>query len=85
MLELSHPAPCWNVTCAQEGGGLCIWAGGTATLTNVNVYKNQAFGSGGGLYIHEPTATLTQGTATLTDTNVYENDSNVCARLLNLP
>ena len=34
-----------NVTCAhgwQDGGGLCIWDGGTATLTDTNVYKNQA-------------------------------------------
>ena len=38
-----HPAPRWNVTCAhgwQYGGGLYIL--GTATLTNTNVYDNQA-------------------------------------------
>ena len=38
-----HPAPRWNVTCArgwQDGGGLVI--DGTATLTNTNVYSNQA-------------------------------------------
>ena len=37
------PAPRWNVTFAhgwQDGGGLYIW--GTATLTNTNVYANQA-------------------------------------------
>ena len=37
------PAPRWNVTCAhgwQYGGGLYIL--GTATLTNTNVYANQA-------------------------------------------
>ena len=41
----SHPAPRWNVTCAhgwQWGGGLCISDGGTATLTDTNVYENQA-------------------------------------------
>ena len=39
----SHPAPRRNVTCAhgrQRGGGLYIR--GTATLTNTNVYENQA-------------------------------------------
>ena len=39
-----HPAPRWNVTCArgwQDGGGLYI--DGTATLTNINVYANQAY------------------------------------------
>ena len=38
-----HPAPRWNVTCAhgwQSGGGLSI--SGTATLTDTNVYDNQA-------------------------------------------
>ena len=38
-----HPAPRWNVTCAhgwQDGGGLFI--AGTATLTNTNVYQNEA-------------------------------------------
>ena len=38
-----HPAPRWNVTCAdgwQYGGGLFIL--GTATLTSTNVYENQA-------------------------------------------
>ena len=38
-----HPAPRWNVTLAhgwQYGGGLYI--SGTATLTNTNVYANQA-------------------------------------------
>ena len=38
-----HPSPRWNVTCAhgwQYGGGLYIL--GTATLTNTNVYANQA-------------------------------------------
>ena len=37
------PAPRWNVTCArcwQHGGGLYIE--GTATLTNTNVYQNEA-------------------------------------------
>ena len=37
------PSPRWNVTCAhgwQFGGGLAIY--GTATLTNTNVYANQA-------------------------------------------
>ena len=37
------PSPCWNVTCAcrwQGGGGLAIY--GTATMTNTNVYKNEA-------------------------------------------
>ena len=42
----SHPAPLWNVTCAHGwqsgGGGLYIHLGGTATLTNTNVYENQA-------------------------------------------
>ena len=35
----------WNVTCAhgwQDGGGLYIYSSGTATLTNTNVYENQA-------------------------------------------
>ena len=39
-----HPAPRWSVTRAhawQDGGGLYI-LGGTATLTNTNVYENQA-------------------------------------------
>ena len=46
QLELSlnfQPSPRWNVTCAhgwQAGGGLYIR--GTATLTNINVYSNQA-------------------------------------------
>ena len=38
-----HPAPRWNVTCAhgwQHGGGLYIE--GKATLTNTNVYANEA-------------------------------------------
>ena len=38
-----YPAPRWNVACVpawQSGGGLCIY--GTATLTNTNVYENQA-------------------------------------------
>ena len=38
-----YPAPRWNVACAhgwQYGGGLYIV--GTATLTNTNVYENQA-------------------------------------------
>ena len=37
------PAPRWNVTRAhgwQRGGGLAIF--GTATLTNTNVYQNEA-------------------------------------------
>ena len=44
----SRPAPGWNVTCAhgwQGGGGLYIYniqTGGTATLTDTNVYENQA-------------------------------------------
>ena len=40
VLEFSSS---WNVTCAhgwQGGGGLLIQ--GTATLTNINVYDNQA-------------------------------------------
>ena len=50
-----HPAPHWNVTCAhgwQDGGGLYIAGGrrvggldgrgGTAALTNTNVFENQA-------------------------------------------
>ena len=47
-VELSmncHPSPRWNVTRAhgwQDGGGLFIQ--GTATLTNTNVYSNQADG-----------------------------------------
>ena len=46
QLELSlnfQPSPRWNVTRAhgwQVGGGLCI--AGMATLTNSNVYSNQA-------------------------------------------
>ena len=40
----SAPAPRWNVLCARilqdDGGGLNVW--GTATLTNTNVYTNQA-------------------------------------------
>ena len=35
--------PRWNVTCAhgwQGGGGLYVGQGGTATLTNTNVYTN---------------------------------------------
>ena len=42
-----HPAPRWNVACAhgwQYGGGLRIHRSGTATLTNTNVYENQADG-----------------------------------------
>ena len=38
-----HPSPRWNVTCAhvwQDGGGFFIV--GKATLTNTNVYSNQA-------------------------------------------
>ena len=37
-----HPSPHWNVTCARgwQGGGLLIY--GTATLTDTNVYENQA-------------------------------------------
>ena len=38
-----HPSPRWNVTRVhgwQDGGGLYI--AGTATLTNTNVYENQA-------------------------------------------
>ena len=37
------PSPRWDVTCSVfglQGGGLYIW--GTATLTNSNVYSNQA-------------------------------------------
>ena len=37
------PSPQWNVTCSAfglQGGGLYIV--GTATLTNTNVYSNQA-------------------------------------------
>ena len=48
-----------------QGGGLYI--SGTATLTNTNVYSNQA-NLGGGLYI--------EGTATLTNTNVYSNQAD---------
>ena len=51
--ELSsiHPAPRWNVTCArgwQEGGGIYVWGTGAfswgtaSTLTNTNVYHNEA-------------------------------------------
>ena len=39
----SHPAPRWNVTCPRfswQGGGLAVY--GMATLTNTNVYSNQA-------------------------------------------
>ena len=47
------PSPRWNITRArgwQDGGGLYIWQYGgglsidygTATLTNTNVYANQA-------------------------------------------
>ena len=42
-----HPSPRWNVTRAhgwQDGGGLYIYPTGTATLTNTNVYSNQADG-----------------------------------------
>ena len=38
-----YQSPRWNVTYAhgwQDGGGLIIW--GTATLTNTNVFENQA-------------------------------------------
>ena len=60
---------------SRQGGGICI--DGTATLTDTNVYENQA-GVGGGLAIY--------GTATLTNTNVYSNTArSVRARLLNLP
>jgi len=43
----SHPTPRCNVTCAhgwQNGGGIYISydSGGTATLTDTNVYENQA-------------------------------------------
>ena len=82
----------------QDGGGLFI--AGTATLTNTNVYANQAG------YVCSPfelsfsarwnvtCARIWQGggglhvagTATLTQTNVYENQAaQVCARLLNIP
>ena len=41
-----HPAPRWNVhVCShgwQDGGGLYISGTSTATLTNTNVYENQA-------------------------------------------
>ena len=50
---------------AREGGGVCVWGTGTATLINSNIYDNLAAESGGGLMIW--------GTATLTNTNVYEN------------
>ena len=46
LFELSmsfHPAPRWNVTRARfawQGAGLAVY--GMATLTNTNVYSNQA-------------------------------------------
>ena len=44
ILNFLHPSPRWNFTCAHGwqflGGGLYIE--GTATLTNTNVYDNQA-------------------------------------------
>ena len=51
-----------------QGGGKL--SGGTATLTDTNVYANQAVKYGGGLYVY------VYGTATLTNTNVYENRAN---------
>ena len=61
----------------QASGGLYIL--GTATLTNTNVYANQADSyDGGGLSIF--------GTATLTNTNVYANQADyVWAPLLICP
>ena len=37
--------PHWNVTCAHgwQGGGELLIQGGTATLTDTNVYENQAY------------------------------------------
>jgi len=49
----------------ERGGGLYVI--GTATLTNTNVYSNEARYGGGGLLI--------DGTATLTNTNVYSNQA----------
>ena len=66
-----YPAPRGNFTRAhgwQDGGGLYIRATGTATLTNTDMYANQAGSYGGGLSIY--------GTATFTNTNVYENRAN---------
>ena len=59
----------------QYGGGLYI--SGTATLTNTNVYENQAERFGGGLYVY--------GTATLTNTNVYDNQATTVCSPLNFP
>ena len=62
-----------------QGAGIWVDYGGEATLTNTNVYENEAGqgednqgnqGSGGGLRI--------DGTATLTNTNVYANKAQVC-------
>ena len=61
------PSPRWNVTCSVfglQGGGLYI--AGTATLTNTNVYSNQATEvrslSALGYFLHRP-AELTELTA----------------------
>ena len=39
------PAPRWNVTrsLSWQGGGVYVYYGGEATLTNSNVYQNEAF------------------------------------------
>ena len=41
-----HPSPRWNVTCVHawlwQGGGVYVNYGGEATLTNSNVYQNEA-------------------------------------------
>ena len=90
--DISSIAP-WNVTCSLswQGGGVYVYSGGEATLTNSNVYQNEAN------YVRslfEPSSSAPMeryalvffylqggglsiyGTATLTNTNVYSNEAN---------
>ena len=64
-----NPAPRWNVCphVSQFGGGLGIQGGGTATLTDTNVYKNQATGNVGVCSPFEPSSTAPRWNVTRAD------------------
>ena len=50
---------------SESGGGLAVWEGTSATLINSNVYANNAWFNGGGLYIDGGTVLLANETALL--------------------
>ena len=69
------PAPRWNVTRVHawlwQGGGVYVYTGGKATLTNSNVYQNEANDVRSPF---EPSSSA--------NTKVYQNSANIVRSLV---